>query len=208
MILFAVAVVAAIASFACGGDDGTSTPEPTVSQMATATATATSTSEVTSTPTATATATATRTATETSSVTATATASASATATAPATASPTATIATVAIPDGYPEDLFPVYPDALVTGATDTTADGRRNYRLLMVAVNGNVDDIVTFYTATLEDAGWTVDFSGTQSASVGGVVGSKGEDGVEGSLIVNTAESAEVIPALEISLFVSLPGE
>lgn len=217
----AAIIVVAIAGFACGGDDDSSSPttgpgtptptattpdEPTLEPTGEATDTVTPTDE----PSETATGGPSSTATDEPS--ATPTGEPSGTATEEPSGTPTeeptepAVLVTVTPPAAYPTDDFPLMDGALVTAATENSVAGRANYTLLFAISGVDVDSILDFYQKALEDAGWTVDYSGSQGENKGSVVGSKGDSAADGSFILSVERSTQIDPGLDVSIFVTLP--
>lgn len=206
-------VVVAVAGFACGGDDDSSSPttvpssrtpavtttgEPSTEPTTGGSETASSTEEPTGTPSATPADTGTAEPSETP------TDEPSGTPTEEPTGQPA--LVTVTPPAAYPSGDFPLMDGAMLTAATENSVAGRANYTLLFALSGVEVDSVLDFYQQALEDAGWTVDFSGSQGANKGSVVGSKGDNAADGSFILSVERSSQIDPGLDVSIFVTLP--
>jgi len=216
----AAIVVVAFAGFACGGDDDTSSPtvaptstptratEPTLepSGEPTGAVTATDTAEPTDAATEEPPDTATEVPTGTSTEGPTDTATEEPTDTPTEEPAEPAVLVTVTPPATYPAEDFPLMEGALLTAATGNNVAGRENYTLLFAISGVEVDSVLDFYQQALEDAGWVVDYSGSQGEDRGSVVGSKGDNAIDGSFILSVEESTQIEPGLDVSIFVTLP--
>jgi hypothetical protein len=75
----------------------------------------------------------------------------------PAPAPPPSPGPAVALPEGYPEDVLPVFPGATVTDAArDELAGGRQRFRIVLVSAREPIE-VLGYYDDHLTAEGWTV---------------------------------------------------
>jgi hypothetical protein len=102
----------------------------------------------------------------------------------------------VALPSGFPSDV-PIYTDARLTAAATFTANGQTTWGMEWETLD-SVDKVQAFYSSTLSQGDWTLQFSGTANGSFSAIFSRKSNSKFAGIL---GADGSSGVTKISLSL-------